>query len=99
MTDLVWVTRNLPATDGPPAVLHRLAGHERTDGDPAARAQLLGRVEATQRLDGCARHVHRVRGAMDLGKDVADARCLDDRADRTAGDDAGALGPRLQQHG
>ncbi len=35
---------------------------------------------------------------MDLGQDVADARCLDDGADGATGDDAGALGGRLEQH-
>src|SRR3954465_9737349 len=61
-------------------------------------AQLLGGVQAAQPLDRGAGHVDRVRGAVDLGQDVADAGRLEDRADRAAGDDGGALRRRLQKH-
>ena len=44
-----------------------------------------------ERLDRRPGHVDRVRRAVDLGQDVADAGGLDDGPDRAAGDDAGAL--------
>src|SRR6476620_3366380 len=86
----VWVTRSLPG-------IRCLQDRRRLAGDPAhqldaaARAQLLGRVQAAERLDRAAGHVDRVRRAVGLGQDVADAGGLDDGADRATGDDAGAL--------
>src|SRR6476620_680506 len=106
MVDLPWVMRSfvasaaaalpLAATGGLPGMLHDLARDERADGDAAAGAQLLGRVQRAQRLDRGARDVHRVRGAVDLREDVVDAGGLEDGANGTTGDDAGALGRRLQ---
>ena len=90
---LVWVTFSLPAI-GHLRGRGRLAGDAAGQLDPAASAQLLGRVQAAQRLDRRAGHVDRVGRAVDLGQDVADAGRLEDGADRAAGDDAGALARR-----
>ena len=45
-----------------------------------------------------AHHVVMVRRSERLGQHVLDAARLDDRADRAAGDDAGAVRRRLEQH-
>jgi len=47
---------------------------------------------------GRAHHIVWIRGAERLGQDVGDASRLDDGANRAAGDDAGAVRRRLQQH-
>src|SRR6185503_8515700 len=88
---LIWVTRSLSAIAGLHRHRGRLAGDPAHELDPAARAQLLGRVQAAQRLDRAAGHVDRVGRAERLGQDVADPGRLDDGADGAAGDDAGAL--------
>ena len=95
MVLFVWVTRSLPAI----ANLHGgLTGHEGSDPDAPARAQLFGRMQAPEGLQGGPSHVDRVAGAEDLGQDVANARCLDDGADCAAGDDAGTLRCRLENY-
>src|SRR4029079_3063220 len=91
----VWVTRSLPGIRRLQDRC-RLAGDPAHQLDPAARAQLLGRVQAAERLDRAAGHVDRVRRAVRLGQDVADAGRLDDGADGTPGDDARALRGWLQ---
>src|SRR6478609_10717623 len=99
MVLFTWVTLSLSATG------HlRDRGRRRLTGDaadelhPTAGAQLLGRVQAPQRLDRRAGDVDRVRRSVDLGEDVADPGRLDDGADRATGDDAGALRRRLEHH-
>src|SRR6185295_16013903 len=93
---LIWVTRSLSAIAGLHRHRGRLAGDVADETDAAARAQLLGRVQAAERLDRGPGHVDRVRRAVGLGQDVADAGRLDDGADRATGDDARTLRGRLQ---
>src|SRR3569623_2073973 len=63
-----------------------------TGRDRTRRVAMLERIE--RRLD----HVVRVRGADRLGDDVMDAERLEDRANRTAGDDAGTGLGRTDDH-
>src|SRR5258706_3311066 len=92
----VWVTRSLAAIDR----LHRhrcgLPGDPAAQLDPAAPAELLGGVQAAQRLDRGPGHVDRVGRAVDLGEDVADPGGLDDGTNGATGDDPGSLGRRLE---
>src|SRR4029079_11343720 len=94
----VWVTRSLPGIGG------HLRGRGGRPRDPADEpdattgAELLGRVQAPERLDRGPGHVDRVGRAVGLGEDVADPGRLDDGADGAAGDDAGALRGRLEHH-
>src|SRR4051794_9861846 len=79
---LTWVTRSLPAIG---RLRDRgLAWDVQADGDATAGTELGRRLQLAQRLEGCARDVHRVRGASDLRQDVADPRGLHDGADRAA---------------
>src|SRR5450756_1083282 len=92
---LTWVTRSLPAICG---LRGWLAGDEEPDGHAPTRGDLLRGRETAQGLDRGANDVHRVRGAVDLRKDVADAGGLHHRADGAAGDDARPLRGGLEQH-
>src|SRR4029453_12053001 len=90
-----WVTRSLPAI-GRLRSGHRLTRDVARDLHPAPGRDLLGRVQAAQRLDRRLGDVHGIRGPVDLGQDVVDAGGLDDRTNGAAGDDAGALRRRLE---
>src|SRR6476659_741987 len=94
---LVWVILSLAAIGGLQGG-SRLPGDAAHQLDPTTRPELLGGVERAQRLDGRPGHVHRVGRAVDLGQSVANARRLEHRADRAAGDDAGTLAGGLEQH-
>ena len=94
---LVWVTRSLAAI-GHLLRGSRLAGHDEAELHAALAGQLLDGPEAGERVERRPGDVHRVGGPVDLGQDVADPRRLDDGADGAAGDDAGPLGGRLEQH-
>src|SRR4051794_1563969 len=97
----VWVTRSLAAIGHLPSGADRrgrLAGDDEAQADAALAAELLDGPQALERVERGAGHVDRVGRAVDLGQDVADAGCLDDGADGTAGDDARSLGGRLEQH-
>src|SRR5215210_4129733 len=95
------VTRSLPAIA---ATLRdrdaraRLATDVAVQGLPAARRELLRGVHPAQRRERATDDVDRVRGPERLGEDVPDPRRFDDRAHRAAGDHAGALRGRLEQH-
>src|SRR5919109_43289 len=71
--------------------LRLLLGERQDVGDrlPARLRHLLRAAEALESLDGGLEHVDRVRRAEALREDVADA---------AAGDDAGSLARRTQQH-
>src|SRR5262249_52073416 len=94
---LTWVTRSV-AAPGSAGIgcLRRLAGEGERAGHAAAGAEPGGRTQAAQTLECGSRDVHRVGRAVDLRQDVADARGLDDRAHRAAGDDPGALACGLE---
>ena len=81
--------RSKPALAGADELLELLAAER------ATRWRLLERPQAGE---GRAHHVVRVVRAEALGQDVLDAGRLDDGADRAAGDDAGAVRGRLEQH-
>src|SRR5919108_1097674 len=80
--------------------LRLLLGERQDVGDrlPARLRHLLRAAEALESLDGGLEHVDRVRRAEALREDVADAAQLEDGADAAAGDDAGSLARRTQQH-
>src|SRR5699024_4879420 len=67
-------------------------------GLAAELGHLFGGTQLLQALDGGLHHVHRVVGADGLGADVLDAHRLNDRADRAAGDHAGAFRSGHQQY-
>src|SRR5262245_32694173 len=92
---LTWVTRRLAGIGG---LRGRLAGGVQADRHAAPLAERLGGAQAHERLDGRPGHVDRVRRAVDLREDVADAGRLDDGPDRATGNDAGALAGGLQEH-
>src|SRR5262245_20385144 len=97
---LTWVTLSLPATGHLRRDRGRrgLAGDATRQANATTSAQLVGRVQALEGLDGGPRRVDRVGRAVDLREDVADAGGLEDCTDGAAGDDAGALRRRLEQH-
>src|SRR6266516_363786 len=64
----------------------------------ARRGDLVGPAQALQAVDRRLQHVDRVRGAEALREDVADSGQLEDGAHAAAGDDAGSLAGRPQQH-
>ena len=66
--------------------------------DAALARDLAGRDQRTEAVHGGPHHVVRVGRAKALGQDVGDAGALEHRAHRSAGDDAGTGGGRLQQH-
>ena len=74
-------------------MLAALPAPGRGDGTPAS-----GPSGALQPGHRGLEHVVRVPRPLALGQDVADARRLEHRADGAAGDDARALGRRLEQH-
>src|SRR6476620_4685772 len=94
----VWVTRSLAGIGCHLRGGCRLARDPADEADATAGAELLGRVQAPERLDRGPGHVDRVGRAVGLGEDVADPGRLDDGADRATGDDAGALRRRLEHH-
>jgi hypothetical protein len=59
---------------------------------------LLEGAEALQCANGGTHGVERVGATQRLGKDVADARSLDDGAHCATGDDTGARGSGFEQH-
>ena len=65
---------------------------------PRSAEHVARLAQLHQPLERRAHHVVMVRRADRLGQHVLDAARLDDRADRAAGDDAGAVRRRLQQH-
>jgi hypothetical protein len=70
----------------------------RVDRDAAQLRDLLGLAQVLQRRDRRLDEVDRVLRAEALREDVVDAGELEHRAHATAGDDAGALRGRLEQH-
>src|SRR4051794_4426655 len=98
---LVWVTRSLPGIGHLPARADRGRGLARDDEaelHATLPAELLDGAQAGEGVEGGAGHVDRVGRAVDLRQDVADPRRLDDGTHGAAGDDAGSLGGRLEQH-
>ena len=89
----VWVTRSLPA-------IRRLRSRGRLAGDVAAtgtprRAEMSSAECRLRSASSVARVTFTgLVEPYDLGQDVVDPGRLDDRADRAAGDDAGALARR-----
>src|SRR5581483_3580902 len=73
-------------------------GKHLTHGEAARPCDLLGAAQRAEAVDGRLRHVDRVRRAEALREDVADAGELEHGTDTAAGDDAGALARRAQQH-
>src|SRR4051795_11372830 len=68
------------------------------DRKPARLRDVLRAAQLLERVDRGAGHVDRVRGTEALREDVANPGELEDRAHAAAGDDAGALAGRTQEH-
>src|SRR5438876_7348756 len=94
---LTWVTRRLSAIAGLRREdCRRLARDPAREPNAAPGAELLGRMQAPERLDRGSGHVDRVRRAVGLRQDVANAGRLDDGSHRATGDHAGPLRGRLE---
>src|SRR4029079_3700149 len=78
--------------------LNPLVRQHLRDRKPADPGHVLRAAEGLQPVHGRLQHVDRVRRAQALREDVADAGELEDGADAAAGDDAGALARRAEQH-
>src|SRR6266566_4489102 len=90
--DLVRVTLSFLSGTG-----HLLRGGGGAVAASPRRVQILESLDPPERVDGRLEHVVRVVRAERLREDVLDARGLEDRPHRAAGDDSGARHRRLQE--